>query len=281
MNSTQRDLSTSAPVLATFVILAIAFYAIGYWLIFRLERATPLMVSVGLAAVISCLLHRRPLSSLGLLWGESRYQWASFFIPLGIALVAYLIAWSFGLAKFNADFATTARETYNLSGWNDLSVLTFYVCITATFTLFLAIPSIFGEEIAWRGLLVAELSKSMSFNLVVLITGFLWSIFHWPLMIKGFYGSAHTPFLFQLGLFTLFILSNSLTMTYLRLKTGSVWTAVLYHVSSNIFIQKVFTPLTVIDVNSAWFVDEFGLLVPLISFLVAVCFWLKARREFS
>jgi len=145
----------------------------------------------------------------------------------------------------------------------------------------MSIPSIFGEEIAWRGFLVPELSKSMSFGWVTLISGLLWSVFHWPLMIKGFYGSNETPLIFQLGLFTLFILSNSVSMTYLRYKSGSVWSAVIFHACSNISIQKVFTPLTIVDRQSAWFVDEFGLVVPGVTFLVAVYFWRQANKEFS
>ncbi|MFT5571854.1 MAG: membrane protease YdiL (CAAX protease family) [Cryomorphaceae bacterium] len=281
MINQKGKLRASAPILLTFFILAVVFYWLGYWLIFRLERATPLMMSVGLAAVVSCLIHGRPLASLGLLWGKSRFQWASFLIPLATVSLSYLIIWGLGLAQFNLDFIESLRGTYNLADWNGFSIILFHVALSATFTLCLAVPSILGEEIAWRGLLVGELSKSLSFGSVALISGLLWSVFHWPLMMKGFYGSEFTPFVFQLAIFTLFIVSSSVTMTYLRYKTNSVWTAVLFHASSNIFIQKVFTPLTVVDESSSWYVDEFGVVVPLLTFLVALYFWTKAKREFA
>ena len=271
----------SVPILLTFFILAALFYCIGYWLIFRLERATPLMMSVGLAAIATCLIYQRPLSSLGLSWGSNRWQWVSFVIPLGIALFSYLLIWGAGFAEFSVGFASSLRTTYNLVNWGDVSIILLHIILSATISLFLSLPSILGEEIAWRGFLFAEFSRFMSFGGVALTTGVLWSMFHWPIMIKGFYGSEYTPFLFQLGLFSLFIISNSVTMTYLRYKTDSVWSAVLFHASSNIFIQKVFTPLTVVDKNSSWYVDEFGLVIPIVAMLVALYFWIRASKEFA
>ena len=281
MNTPQAKARNSVPALLTFLVLGLVFYGIGYWLIFRLERATPLMMSIGLAAIATCLIHRRPISSLGLSWPSSRYQWASFLIPLGIALVSYVVIWGSGFGEFNSDFSSSLRGSYNLADWNDVSIILFHSLISATFTLGLSIPSILGEELAWRGFLVAELSKFMSFTGVALLSGVLWSIFHWPLMIKGFYGSEYTPLLFQLAFFTVFIVSNSITMTYFRYKTNSVWGAVLFHASSNVFIQKVFTPLTVVDENSSWYIDEFGIVIPLVALFVAMYFWVKAKREFG
>lgn len=276
--SANRPLASIRPLII-FLFLTIVFYCVGYWLIFRLERASPLMMSVGLAAVVTCFLFKRPLSSLGLKWGDNRYQWISFLVPLAIAMLSYLIIWGLGFAVFNSSFADTAREDYNLPGWSDTSIIAFHVLLTATFSLLLSIPSVFGEEIAWRGFLVGELSKLMSFGRVALISGVLWSAFHWPLMIKGFYGSGYTPLIFQISLFTLFIMSNSVIMTYLRYKTDSVWSAVLYHASSNIFVQKVFTPMTVVDQNSAWYVDEFGVVIPVVALLAALYFWRLAEKE--
>ncbi|MDG1905769.1 MAG: CPBP family intramembrane metalloprotease [Arenicella sp.] len=273
-----KPLASIRPLII-FLLLTIVFYCVGYWLIFRLERASPLMMSVGLAAVVTCFLFKRPLSSLGLKWGDNRYQWISFLVPLAIAMLSYLIIWGLGFAEFNSSFADTAREDYNLPGWSDTSIIAFHVLLTATFSLLLSIPSVFGEEIAWRGFVVGELSKLMSFGRVALISGVLWSAFHWPLIIKGFYGSGYTPLIFQISLFTLFIMSNSVIMTYLRYKTDSVWTAVLYHASSNIFVQKVFTPMTVVDQNSAWYVDEFGVVIPVVALLAALYFWRLAEKE--
>ena len=70
-------------------------------------------------------------------------------------------------------------------------------------------------------------------------------------------------------------------MTYLRYKTNSVWTAVIYHMSSNVFLQKVFTPLTLENSQSSWYIDEFGFVLPLVVFITAVYFWKKGQKEFG
>jgi hypothetical protein len=44
----------------------------------------------------------------------------------------------------------------------------------------------------------------------------------------------------------------------------------VFHTNLNIFIQKGFAPLTVVDESSSWHVDEFGVVVPLLTFSVAI-----------
>ncbi len=56
--------------LGTFFLLVIVFYFVGYWLIYRMGQATPLMLSVGIATVITCLIRKRSLTSLGWHWGN-------------------------------------------------------------------------------------------------------------------------------------------------------------------------------------------------------------------
>ena len=125
-----------------------------------------------------------------------------------------------------------------------------------------------------------ELAKSMSFTSVALVSGLIWSMWHWPLIFLGLYGNDVTPLYYQLFFFTLFIVSNAMTMTYLRFKTDSLWTAVIFHMSGNVFIQKFFTPLTVQNESSTWYVDEFGAVPALVAFVVAIYFWRKGKTEF-
>lgn len=151
----------------------------------------------------------------------------------------------------------------------------------ASISFIVSLPSILGEEMGWRGLLVPELSKTMSFTWVVLVSGLLWSMFHWPLILMGLYGNDVTSIYYQLFFFTVFITSAGTIMAYYRLKTGSVWTAVVYHASSNIFIQKVFTPITTQNANSSYFVDEFGAVISIVALCIAIVFWKKGVAEFD
>jgi hypothetical protein len=70
-------------------------------------------------------------------------------------------------------------------------------------------------------------------------------------------------------------------MTYLRFKTNSLWSAVIFHMSANVFLQKVFAPLTIETDSSAWFVNEFGAVPALVALVIAIYFWKKGVAEFG
>ena len=74
------------------------------------------------------------------------------------------------------------------------------------------------------------------------------------------------------------IFGLSFALTWLRLKSGSLWTAVFLHASHNVFIQQFFTPFTYDTGNTAYFIDEFGIGLALVSLLIAYLFW-KRRDE--
>ena len=272
----------SAVSLTVFFVLLMVCTTAGYWLIFRVERATPIMLAVGVATILTCLIRRRSLATLGWGWGSWKYQWLSYVLPLAIAFLAYLIIWVAGWGGwYNSGFVVQQMEDYNLSNWSDAGLIAFHFLLTATYSFVLLLPSVLGEEIGWRGFLVPELAKFMSFTNVALTSGLIWSVWHWPMMFKGFYGNDVTPLYYQLFCFTLLIVSWAVIMAYLRFKTNSLWTAVIFHMSGNVFLQKVFAPLTIENDRSAWFVDEFGAVPALVAFAVAIYFWKKGKAEFG
>ena len=240
------------------------------------------MLAVGLATVLTCLIRKRNLATLSWAWGSWKYQWMSYLLPLLIVFVAYLIIWVAGFGGwYNAEFVVQQMQSYNLSGWSDASVIVFHLMLTATYSFVLLLPSVLGEELGWRGFLVPELAKFMSFGNVALSSGLVWAVWHWPLILTGLYGNDVTPLYYQLFFFTLFIVSNAVIMTYLRFKTDSLWTAVIFHMSVNIFLQKVFAPLTIENDSSVWYVNEFGAVPALVAFMFAIYFWKKGKTEFS
>ena len=89
------------------------------------------------------------------------------------------------------------------------------------------------------------------------------------------------PLAGQLVMFFTGVISASVIIAYLRLKSGSLWSAAVFHASHNLFIQRIFNPLTIDYPNSAKYVDELGLVLPLIMVPVAVYFFVKGRREFG
>lgn len=268
--------------LTVFCVLLIVCTLLGYWLLFRLGRATPVMLSVGVATILTCLLRKKSLSTLGWGWGNWRYQWWSYLLPLLIAFSAYVIIWTVGFGGwYNSEFVLQQKQDYDLGNWSDTGVIVFHFLLTASYSFVLLLPSVLGEEIGWRGFLVPELGRFMSFTGVAVTSGLIWSVWHWPLMFKGFYGNDVTPLYYQLFFFVLLLVSYSVIMTYLRFRSNSVWTAVIFHMSANVFLQKVFTPLTLENENSAWYMDEFGAVTALVACAFAIYFWKKGKTEFG
>jgi membrane protease YdiL (CAAX protease family) len=72
----------------------------------------------------------------------------------------------------------------------------------------------------------------------------------------------------------------SFIFTWFRLKSGSLWTGVMLHASHNLFIQSFFTPITANTKHTAWFSDEFGVVVPAVTVIFAIYFW-NRRKELN
>ena len=68
-------------------------------------------------------------------------------------------------------------------------------------------------------------------------------------------------------------------MTYYTFKSNSLWPAALFHSVHNIFIQKVFTPITTTNITSTFWVDEYGMMIPIVASILAIVFWWKGRKE--
>lgn len=274
---------TSASRLAlVFLGLVACLYPLGVWLLIRLQSASPLMLTVGLAAIGACLMCGRSLGSLGWHWGGWKYHSASYLIPLAYSSVAYAAIWGLGLGNwYDPGFVEELRSGYQLESWPDEAIIALRFALTGTVSFVLLLPAVVGEEMGWRGVLVPALSKSLSFSQVSLISGLVWAAWHWPLMFLGFYGNPEVPIVYQLVFFTTCIVSMSVVMTYMRYRTNSLWPAVVFHMSHNAFLQKFFTPVTESNSNSAWFVDEFGIALPLVTGVVALLFWRMGVRKFG
>jgi protein-S-isoprenylcysteine O-methyltransferase Ste14 len=74
-------------------------------------------------------------------------------------------------------------------------------------------------------------------------------------------------------MFAVMVLGISFAFAWLRLKSGSLWTAALLHASHNLFVQGIFTPLTTETSLTPYIIDEFGIGLALAGLVVALIFW--------
>jgi len=130
--------------------------------------------------------------------------------------------------------------------------------LTATLGLIPKLARALGEEIGWRGFLVPELSKVVSFPAIGLISGLMWATYHYPVLIFADY-NAGTPIWYGLGCFTVMVVADSFILAWLALRSGSLWPAAILHASHNLFIQSICTPLTRDTGPTKYIIDEFGI----------------------
>ncbi|KLD63430.1 CPBP family intramembrane glutamic endopeptidase [Dyella japonica] len=278
---------TSWQKVATFLLLFVVISAVFNVLILSARElragdglyATGIMWASGLAAMATLKLHGCSLSGLGWKWPAIRYVWLSLLIPLAYAAIAYVLVWTCGLGHFpNREFMQKLVGTMGLHASPVASTL-LYVALEASFGLVGSMGRALGEEIGWRGFLAPELFKSMNFTGATLFSAAVWALCHYPVLIWGDYNSG-TPSWYGLTCFTVLILGCSVIANWMRLKSGSLWTGAILHASHNLFIQAIFTPLTADTGKSAWFIDEFGVVLPVVIGGFAIYFW-RRRHELA
>ena len=264
-------------ILITFT-LAIASYAfialgreegggLGPWAIL-------LQWAPAIGAFATLLIYQRNVRGLGFGLGKGRYLVLSYFLPLAVLLVTYAVIWLLGLGGFDSE--TVLKETEASLGISSpiLLMLANIVVTGPAGVLFAAIFAL-GEEIGWRGFLVPELAITRSFTGVALISGVIWALFHFPFVFIFGGERAGTPIPYQLLVMTIQAIAISTIVAWIRLMSGSLWTAVIFHSVLNPFGQGLFTNLTTNTGITPYIAGEQGLALAITWSIVAIMFWLK------
>lgn len=255
-----------------FIILSIIFQYLAISSGKLMPWVIGIMWSPGIAALAARLVVQKNLRNLGWGWGKTRYQLISYLLPLVFCIIVYGIVWLTGLGifsfeKFNSIMSTRfgldAAPPFALSF---LFMATVWVLIGILFAL--------GEEIGWRGFLVPELYKRTSFTKTSIIIGIIWAVWHYPGILYTGYYSGDKPW-FAIPCFTLMLLGMSFILSWIRLKSGSLWTAAILHASHNAFIQSVFNHLTKNTKATEYITTEFGIGMAIIYCIAAYFFWRK------
>jgi membrane protease YdiL (CAAX protease family) len=147
-----------------------------------------------------------------------------------------------------------------------------YTIVSATFGLVTSSLTALGEEIGWRGLLVPELARMTDFTKTALISGVIWAIYHYPVMLLADYHGGG-PLWYSMICFTVMAVGFSIVLAWIRLKSGSVWTAMFAHAAHNVFIQTIFNPLMVDTGPTEYVIGEFGAGMAIAYAVAAVLFW--------
>jgi CAAX protease family protein len=284
----KNQITKSLNPVAIYLTITLALSCIFYFLIIYSGMtgggkglyATGIMWCPGISALITMKILKRDFTNLGWKWGKTKYQIWSYIIPIFYALIAYLIIWAFGWGGFyNKEFVNGLSKSFGLGQIANGFIIALYVILAGVFGTIRSAANALGEEIGWRGFLVPELYKTQGYTRTALISGFIWSLWHMPILLFADY-NAGTPFWYALSCFTVMIISTSFIYTWLRLKSNSLWTGVILHAAHNLFIQGIFTPLTYDTGKTKYFTDEFGIVLPIVCIGFAVYFWIR-RKELN
>jgi membrane protease YdiL (CAAX protease family) len=229
-----------------------------------------------IAALVTCRLIGRDFRSLAWSWPQTRYLAAAYLLPLGYTSIAYGAVCVWRLAGWNSEVTGIVAQEFGLHGLPPWGSLVLYLISMATAGVILNLSTALGEEIGWRGFLVPELAKQMSYTKLSLVSGIVWAAWHSPLVLFSDYSSGTNRW-YALVCSTVTCISVSFILAWLRLKSGSLWPAVLFHASHNLFVPGLFDHLILNTGPTLWFTTEFGAGLAIVSSMFALYFW--ARRH--
>ncbi|HEV3277324.1 MAG TPA: CPBP family intramembrane glutamic endopeptidase [Terriglobia bacterium] len=277
---TQTETRQTRLSIVTYLVLTFGFSSIFYRLIIRHSShdlmaglyVLGLMWCPGVSGLLTRLIFQGDLRGHGFGWGRTKYQLASYWIPLAYASVVYLPVWFAGY--FDPHSPTLAALGARIPRLPHAALLPALFVVLATLGVAGSCISAVGEELGWRGFLVPQLAKVMPFPGVALTSGVIWALWHYPIVLFSSYRGAG-PLWYSVVCFTVLVVGMSFLFAWMRLKSGSVWTGMLLHASHNLFIQSFFDPQTRhARITDLW-TTEFGAGLALMGIVLAVIFYRK------
>ncbi|MGH7507156.1 MAG: CPBP family glutamic-type intramembrane protease, partial [Longimicrobiales bacterium] len=237
--ATVATVAADRRAIVTYLLLTLALSAIFWTIMIRAGTlgvgggifVLLLMWCPGVSGLASQLIHHRTLRGLGWHWGSTRDQLISYFLPVLYGGVVYGMVWATGLGVFESARIPAGGMAR-------------FLAVVATLGFLQSLLSATGEEIGWRGFLVPHLSRVTSFRNTALISGGVWAVWHWPILLFADY-NAGTVWWFGLACFSIMVVGLSFAMAWLRLHSGSLWTGAILHATHNLYIQGVFDRVTV------------------------------------
>ena len=232
----------------------------------------PFMVALmwvpALASFITRLVQREGFSDVSFRVGGRggmRAIGAALAFPAAVGFVAYGAAWLTGLAQF----------VVPTGGWYagmEPGVVRFLLAV-ATATIVGGVVGMItaaGEEFGWRGYLLPRLVQA-GIRWPLTVSGIIWGLWHVPAILTGQYGAGTRPLL-AAALFLVFAVGMSVFWGTLRLRTGSVWSAVIGHAAWNAVIEGPFTSYTG-GIDRGLWLGESGVLVAVVVSAAGYLIW--------
>ena len=191
-----------------------------------------LMWTPGLVGLFLSIMFGGKLKDIGFRLGSWRYYLLAYAVPAGTAILILASLIAFGFGKFEMSASLIEKKGGVAPAL--LAILVNAILIGG----FFGFVSGLGEEIGWRGFLHSKL-MDLRIPHPFLITGAIWAVWHWPLILFADYATSDKPVL-SLLMFSFMAMSLSVFMGWLRERSGSVFTSGLVHGTHNLWIQAIY-----------------------------------------
>lgn len=191
----------------------------------------------GIAAILATLfVSKESFGSLRLnTLGPKRFYFWAWLLPSVIVLLTLGFTILLGTGKFDGNL-TFMRELISQNpkteGMPSVEMLVIIQIVSAlTFAPFINILFAMGEELGWRGFLLPKLLPLGEWK-AILLTGFVWGIWHAPTTILHGYNFPLHPYLGVLVM-TIGCMLLGIIFGWLYIKTKSPWAPALAHGAFN------------------------------------------------
>jgi len=232
----------------TILTILVSWSFIGLYTLLDGRWNTPLATGIGViymfipAAVALLLERRREGGSLKLLAGAplrpNRWYAVAWLLPFGLALATLAISLVFPGVRFDLEMSGLFERFAGVMSPEEIEemrqqidampVHPFLLGIGQALIAAVSINAVaaWGEEVGWRGFLLRELTP-LGFWRSALIIGFIWGIWHAPIILLGHNYPQHP----RLGVIMMiaFCVLTSPVIQYVRLRAGSVFAAAIFH----------------------------------------------------
>lgn len=215
------------------------------------------MWCVALASFVSRLFLREPLQDVSFRWNgvsTTRAMLIATAFPLTVGLIAYGTGWGLGLGHFVPSAIPEKALRISITGSPSVRLWK-YLFISLVAGGLWSCKSAAGEEIGWRGYMLTRLMKA-GLPAPIFISGFIWALWHLPLVLGRQYASVPATSL-RIVIFFIDITAAGYVFAWLRLYSASIWPCIWAHGVWNAVIPGAFD--TVTAGGNIW-VGEAGLL---------------------
>jgi len=225
--------------------------------LFPMAMTTLLSYSPALASLIARVSLRQGIKDISF---RLRGEWVvqamllGWLWPVICGSLIYGLSWISGLTRFRW---TSVGATYGSWGPENLVGISIFgmtppkafavrlvACLLFTFV---ACLQSFGEELGWRGYLLTRLLDA-KIPVPVFCNGLVWGLWHIPyfLILTSDRGLPEKRWV-SLTFFVAGTVALAYLLCYLRLRSGSLWPAVLGHASGNVLFTWAFDGFTSAD----------------------------------